>query len=165
VYASASGASNDKGCKPCPADEDLQTFVEDQYFGDPPENWYNEWSNKDEIIASMLKYSPAGSEGEDSCVANCNYGTYWDGSECSPCPVDTYLGFDTYASPTGTILTTYNENRASPKYGDGTDNEALCIPCPSATIMIPMPPGSVAVTGDTDDDECLAQCQFILPPS
>ena len=44
---------------------------------------FDSWNNKDEIVASMLKYSPAGSEGVDSCVENCEYGDYWNGSECT----------------------------------------------------------------------------------
>jgi len=128
VYASASGASDDSGCKPCGADEDLQTFVAG-HFDDPIINLYSDWTNQDEIIASMLLYSPAESEGEDSCVANCNFGTYWDGSACTECPVDTYLGFDTYIFPDD-LFATYNENRAWPKYGDGTD-DSVCADCPT----------------------------------
>ena len=108
----------------------------------------------------MLKYSPAGSEGEDSCVANCNYGSYWDGEECSPCPEDTYLGFDDYYL-SATVMSTYNENRASPKYGDGTGNRDLCISCPTFSLQDINTPGStVPVAGDTDGDEGLAQCQW-----
>ena len=98
-------------------------------------------------------YSPAGSEGADSCVANCNYGTFWDGSECAPCDVDTYLGFDDYEY-SATVMATYNENRASPKHGDGTGNSDLCIPCP--TLMIT---GSI-VAGNTGGDGGAAQCQW-----
>ena len=100
---------------------------------------------------------------EPGCVANCNYGTYWDGSACTNCPEDTYLGFDAYADlPPGGAMASYNENKASPKYGDGTD-DSVCTPCPTLDMGVGM--GPVSVTGDTDDDECLAQCQFILPPS
>jgi len=113
----------------------------------------------------MLLYSPAGSEGVDSCVANCNYGSYWDGEECSPCPEDTYLGFDTYfSSATGTVMASYNENKASPKYGDGTGNSDLCIPCGTLNLGV-FSDGAytmVSVAGDTDGDEGLAMCQFII---
>ena len=119
-----------------------------------------EATNQDEIIASMLKYSPAGSEGVDSCAyVSCNYGTYWDGSACRECPENTYLGFDNYYASIDAVLAAYNENKASPKYGDGTDNEELCIPCPSATISIP-PSGSVAMTGHTGGEVDSAQCMF-----
>jgi len=89
----------------------------------------------------MVKYSPAGSEGEDSCAyVSCMYGTYWDGSACRDCPEDTYLGFETYSTPTqttGTVfgIATYNENRASPMYGDGTGNEDLCLPCGTLDVL------------------------------
>jgi hypothetical protein len=159
VYASASGDSDDSGCKPCGADEDLQTWVTG-FFDDPPlfdGAYYGAWTNQDEIIASMLLYSPAGSEGADSCLANCNYGTFWDGSECAPCDVNTYLGFDDYEY-SATVMATYNENRASPKYGDGAGNADLCIPCPTLTIVDIS--GNTDLAGDTGGDEGLAQCQW-----
>jgi len=110
----------------------------------------------------MLKYSPAGSEGVDSCVANCNYGSYWNGEECSPCDVDTYLGFDDYKENASSMnaVATYNENRASPKYGDGTGNSDLCIPCPTLTLFGGTCACPSSISGDTDENTGYAQCQF-----
>jgi hypothetical protein len=158
VYASASGDSNDKGCKPCGADEDLQTWLT-EFFDDPLiVDYYTAWTNKDEIIASMLKYSPAGSEGVDSCVANCNFGTYWNGEECSPCDVDTYLGFETYTydDDTEDTTATYDpDSTPSPKYGSGTGNSELCIAC--STFDDPTNSEYGTTQGDEGSPQCILE--------
>ena len=100
---------------------------------------------------------------EPGCVANCNYGTYWDGSACTNCPEDTYLGFETYSAfsdPNAVIpIATYNENKAFPQYGDGTD-DSVCTPCPTLDLYFAL--GTSSVTGDKGDDEGLSQCQFAI---
>ena len=131
VYASASGASNDKGCKPCGADASLvnEIFASEDY---------DSWNNKDEIIASLIKTSPAGSEGADSCVANCKYGNYWDGEDCVGCPPDFIYGFVDYeeSATNGGMdypVAKYNSKKAWPKSGDGVD-QSVCTPCSSLNM-------------------------------
>jgi len=127
VYASASGDSNDKGCKPCPSDSIVQFSASTTLDGED----FDSWNNKDEISASILKYSPAGSEGEDSCVANCEYGDYWNGSECTECPSGSVYSLADYEE-NGEFYPTfkYNKNKPIPQYGDGTD-DSVCTECPN----------------------------------
>jgi len=78
----------------------------------------------------MYKYSPAGSEGEDSCIDDgyCMYGQYWDGSACTDCPEYTYYGF----IMRGAGLFTYvnDPDDPLPPFAFGDEND-VCIDCPA----------------------------------
>ena len=79
---------------------------------------------------SFPKYSPAGSEGEDSCIDNsyCMYGQYWDGSECTDCPADTYRGFYIWDGMVGKIVKN-DPDYPLPVFAAG--DESVCLDCPA----------------------------------
>ena len=120
VYASASGDSDDSGCKKCPLDQAVLDGLSQAFAGFIFQG----------IITNpeAFEYSPAGSEGPDSCVANCLYGSYWDGSECTECVGETYYG-PFIKGPTGDWddwINDPDDPLPVPAFGDENNP---CIPC------------------------------------
>jgi len=132
VYATASGDSDDSGCKRCPYETSVVTWLNSgaeptglwSRFGPGGAGWIT-------YVPTMYKYSPAGSEGEDSCIDDgyCMYGQYWDGSACTDCPEDTYYGFVMEDSP-GMYVNDPDDQLPPFAFGDEND---VCIDCPAGT--------------------------------
>ena len=132
VYASASGDSDDSGCKRCPEDTSVLTWLNS---GAEPTGLWDDLgpggSNTITYVPTMYKYSPAGSEGEDSCIDDgyCMYGQYWDGEECTNCPVDTFYGFVKYDS----VNYINDPDDPLPPFAIGDEND-VCIDCPAGIL-------------------------------
>ena len=111
MYASASGDSNNEGCKRCPEDT--------QVADNPALASFTGFT-----VPTMYKYSPAGSEGEDSCIDEgyCMYGEYWNGEEYKVCPLNTYFGYKWDGSQFD------GSDPDLPAFADGDENN-VCLDC------------------------------------
>ena len=142
VYATASGDSDSTGCIQCPVD----AAVKEWFSTDDPSGTYLGLGEDGAGLITwteVYKYSPAGSEGENSCKINCLYGQYWDGSGCTDCPVDTYYGpwiLDLKRSAEEGGAPYYDsEDPAKPAYMAGDPNPEICVSCED--IPVPDEPG------------------------
>ena len=140
VYASASGASDDSGCKSCPEDTDLYSRFDD--WLDDNLDWGEYWTLFGPDGSGMFyfptvdMYSPAGSEGADSCITHCLYGQYWNGSECIDCPPGTLSSY-TFLETDGYEENVWNDlSDPQPALALGEGNN-VCVPCPDGMISGP----------------------------